>query len=141
MVPRLLAVTFLLVLVAGAAWVGSPHGAPATEGGTFAVTVRDPDGHVFWNGQVAVNASAATPLGTLQAAAQRGGFGLDLEPTAMGVYVRGIGPYEETTSAGWCYFIDAGSGFRWVPEAADGRVLHPGERVLWSWNAAASGAC
>ncbi|MEK6986058.1 MAG: hypothetical protein AABX89_06725 [Candidatus Thermoplasmatota archaeon] len=128
-------VSLLAILVVFGGCATPPSGAA----GLYSVAILGPEGEPFWNGTVAVAASAATVLGALEAAAASGRFFLDIEQSSLGAYVRAIGPYAEELSSGmgWCFLVDAGDGYRDVRAAADARALQAGERVLWRYGSSA----
>jgi hypothetical protein len=125
----LLALAAATVLAAGATLLLATKPDPSLgEAGAYPVSIVSPDGAIWWNGTVAVG-TGATPLGALEAAAAQGRFPIEVEPHALGAYVRGIGPFTETATGGWNYCIDS----QWVGLAADARPLRAGERVEWRW--------
>jgi hypothetical protein len=136
---RLLVALLLVALLAGGVFLLVPPSSPG-QAGSYPVTILAPDGGTYWDG-VVTQPGTPTVLTALQEASRLGGFALDVEPTSLGAYVRGIGPYEETATAGWCFFVDAGHGYAFVASAADQTALHPGDKVRWSWNGNGSGAC
>ncbi len=131
---RLLVAILLTLLAAGCAGPG------AGDAGAYAVAVVGPDGP-FWNGTVQLSATEATALGALQAAAVAGSFSLDIEPTALGPYVRAVGPYRETAGEGWCVFLLRSGAHQAPMAAADAVHLRHGDAVLWSWTSVAPGPC
>lgn len=136
---RLLATALLLALVVAGAWLLRPV-APQGGAGDYAVALLGPDGFL-WNGTVRLDAGNATALGALHAAAQQAGLSVAVGQTALGAYVRAVGPHAETATDGWCFFLLRDGRTEAPFGSADATGLRRGDAVLWSWSSRAPGPC
>lgn len=138
MLTRTVAAIVLLVAFGGLFWWASS--APSSDGpvvGEFAVSVVGPEGERFANGTVH---AVGTPYEVLRALAAERGFAVEVEeqpwigPGCTAVYVKGIGPWSESATGGWNYYVRAAGGdWTWRPEGAACLALQPGQSVKWCW--------
>lgn len=135
MVPRLLPSLFLVALLAASVReLAMPE--PTAARGPHAVEIVGPDGP-FWSG----TAFASSPLEALVGGGDQAAFSIETETSAgfgsgcAGTYVTAIGPYRETASGGWNYYV-RGAGdaaWRWGSVSAACYALEPGDDVQWRW--------
>jgi hypothetical protein len=131
----LLVFALLAILLLGMFWLVKLEGDPAGPA-SLNVYVVAPDGSLFASGLVAV--SSATALHVLQELARMHDFPLLVErmPGFAGCsasYVRGIGPYEETPTGGWNFYVRTpGGSWSWQSYGA-GCALPPNVEVEWCW--------
>jgi hypothetical protein len=148
-VRLVVALALLLAVVAILAWAWSNQPPSGTgEAGVHPVAVIAPDGSTFWSGTVVLG-NGSTPLAALEEAARLGGFSLDIR---SGPYVVGVGPYSESSTLGWTYWVrhpegggpTAGytdeQGFFCPDLAADVWLLDAHDEVQWRW-AVPGGQC
>lgn len=99
--------------------------------GEFPVQVEGPDGPI-WNGTLTV--PHPTPLGALLAAADAGGFTVEVRGTGPSAYVVGVDDHREGDGgAGWCYAVQRGATWSHPALGADAFSLRDGDRVRWHY--------
>lgn len=129
------AVIFLAILVGGLIWIAQIPPSVA-ESGTFVVYVVAPDGALFANGTVEVAAASAQSI--LVALSNQLNFPVNIEERAgfsgcSSSYVLGIGPYQESPSGGWNFYVrEPGQSWQWQSYGA-GCPIPRGVEVEWCW--------
>lgn len=130
---RLVVAALLLVTsvaAAGAAYV-TMRSADEGASGTYGIDIVGPHGSLF-SGELQVE--NATALSVLLAAAERGGFEVELEEfPGMGAYVRAIGGHRAEGASGWVYEVWRDGAWASGDRSAAWHPLREGDALRWKW--------